>query len=191
MEIYVYSRRGLEAAKPHEVPHFIISITSVSTDLATVHQNPHTLGLLRLAFPDYEEPSEAFPESELFSSDQASRIWGFVLQHRAAAQRAIVHCEAGISRSAAVAAALRHVLGGDETEFFSGAVLAERAGLPALARVGASPSGVAAPGPGTRTAPEASRARSSRATDSAHPRCAQRRPSAGAPSAPRSCRGGP
>jgi predicted protein tyrosine phosphatase len=121
MEILVYSRRAIEATPPHEVPHIIISITSVATDRATLRVNEHTLGVLRLAFPDYETPSLAFPEAELFSEPQARSIWDFVLEHRRSAERIVVHCEAGISRSSAVAAALRRVLGGgDEAEFFSG-----------------------------------------------------------------------
>src|SRR5580698_8030751 len=120
MDILVYSRRAVDAAGPHDVPHFIISITSVATDLATLHPNEQTLGLLRLGFPDYATPSEAYPESELFSRAQALQIWDLVARHREAAKRAVIHCEAGISRSAAVAAALRRVLGGDEREFFSG-----------------------------------------------------------------------
>jgi predicted protein tyrosine phosphatase len=124
MEILVYSRRALEAAQPHDVPHIIISITSVATDRATLRLNEHTLGVLRLAFPDYDTPTLAFPESELFSEPQARSIWELVLAHRSSTKRIVVHCEAGISRSSAVAAALRHVLGGgDEAEFFSGRYL--------------------------------------------------------------------
>jgi len=120
VEIYVYSRRGLEAATPHEVPHIIISITSAPTDKATLPTNKETLAVLRLAFPDYDTPSEAFPESELFSRTQAMQIWETVLRHRRNAQRVIVHCEAGISRSSAVAAALSRVFVGNEKEFFTG-----------------------------------------------------------------------
>ncbi|HVH42669.1 MAG TPA: hypothetical protein VM925_10005 [Labilithrix sp.] len=35
-------------------------------------------------------------------------------------ERIVIHCDAGISRSAAVAAALSRALRGDDTEFFTG-----------------------------------------------------------------------
>jgi predicted protein tyrosine phosphatase len=120
MQIYVYSRLGLEAARPHEVPHVIISITSAPTDRARLPENEHTLAVLRLGFPDYDTPSLAFPDSELFSVAQARQIWATVVEHRAAAQRILVHCEAGISRSSAVAAAVARFLGEDEQEFLGG-----------------------------------------------------------------------
>lgn len=120
MEFYVYSRSGFDAARPHEVPHVVISITSAHDDLAPVRANPARLGLLRLAFPDVEEPSARFPEESLFSAEHAAQIRAFVEQHAPYVARIVIHCDAGRSRSPAVAAALARVLTGDDAEFFGG-----------------------------------------------------------------------
>lgn len=120
MEIFVYSRQALEAARPHEVPHVIISITSSVDDVAHLRANETRRGVLRLSFPDAEASSDRFPEGELFSRAHAAQIWNFVDQHRSQIERVLVHCDAGVSRSAAVGAALARVLNGDDAEFFGG-----------------------------------------------------------------------
>ncbi|MBX3206277.1 MAG: dual specificity protein phosphatase family protein [Labilithrix sp.] len=119
MELFVYSRRALEAVQPHEVPHVIVSITSGPEDVARIRSNAHCRGILRLSFPDAEAASDKFPETALFSPEHARKIWDFVLRHRDV-ERIVVHCDAGISRSAAVAAALARVLKGDDAEFLGG-----------------------------------------------------------------------
>jgi predicted protein tyrosine phosphatase len=55
--------------------------------------------------------------SELFSLDQARQIWTFVERHQGDVQRVLVHCDMGISRSPAVAAALALVLNGNGDKF--------------------------------------------------------------------------
>lgn len=120
MDIFVYSRRALEAARPHEVPHVVLSITSSPDDVARLRANAMCRGILRLSFPDADAPSEMYAEAELFSREQAVRIWEFVREHRPAIERIVVHCDAGVSRSPAVAAALAHVLNGDDAEYFAG-----------------------------------------------------------------------
>jgi predicted protein tyrosine phosphatase len=120
MDFFVYSRKAMEAVRPHEVPHVIISITSTPEDLALLRANDHCRGTLRLSFLDADEHSEPRVGGELFSLDQAVQIWNFVERHRRDIQRIVVHCDAGISRSPAVAAALAHVLNGNNEEFFSG-----------------------------------------------------------------------
>jgi predicted protein tyrosine phosphatase len=120
MEFFVYSRRGLEAARPHEVPHVIISITSAPDDVARLRANDQCRGVLRLSFPDADAPSVQFAEADLFSPSQAMQVWDFVLRHRGDIHRIVLHCDAGVSRSPAVAAAVARVLGGDGAEFLSG-----------------------------------------------------------------------
>jgi predicted protein tyrosine phosphatase len=89
-------------------------------DMARLRKNPMCLGVLRLSFPDAEVASELHAEAELFSREHAAATWSFVLQHRATIERVIVHCDAGVSRSPAVGAALGRVLNGDDAEFFAG-----------------------------------------------------------------------
>lgn len=120
MDIFVYSRSAIEAVAPHEVPHVIISITSSADDVARLRTRETCRGILRIAFPDADAPSERFREDELFSSAHAAQIWRFVLDQRAHIERIVVHCDAGVSRSAAVAAAIARVFLGDDAEFFQG-----------------------------------------------------------------------
>ncbi|AKV00393.1 hypothetical protein AKJ09_07056 [Labilithrix luteola] len=120
MQFYVYSRYGFEATRPHEVPHVVISITSSLDDQARIRANEQCRGVLRLAFADAEVASEIIPEDALFTPEHARRIWDFVVAHRDEIERIIVHCDAGMSRSPAVAAALARALNGDDAEFFGG-----------------------------------------------------------------------
>lgn len=120
MDVYVYSRSAFDAVRPHEVPHVIISITSAHDDLARIRDNPKCLGVLRLSFPDAETASEQYPESALFSAEHAEAIWSFVLEHRERIERIIVHCDAGMSRSPAVAAALLRAFDVDDSTLFGG-----------------------------------------------------------------------
>lgn len=51
---------------------------------------------------------------------RAEKIWTFVDAHCANIEAIVVHCDAGASRSAAVAAALAKVLSGDDRDFSRG-----------------------------------------------------------------------
>jgi protein-tyrosine phosphatase len=55
---------------------------------------------------------------EKTTSQQADEIWQFVEQHREQVGAVVVHCEAGVSRSPTVAAALCKGMGGDDRRFF-------------------------------------------------------------------------
>jgi predicted protein tyrosine phosphatase len=120
MDFFVYSRNALDAARPHEVPHIIISITSSPDDVARLRANKTCRGVLRVSFPDADVPSDQHAEGVLFSREQAMKVWTFVQQHLPEIERIIVHCDAGVSRSPAVAAALARVLNDDDAEFFGG-----------------------------------------------------------------------
>jgi predicted protein tyrosine phosphatase len=50
--------------------------------------------------------------------DNARAIWDFVLRYRDHVETIVVHCEQGMSRSPAVAAAICRALGGDDGQFF-------------------------------------------------------------------------
>lgn len=117
MEFLVCSRRKIETLRPPEVEHVIISVTSMRDDVAQLPTNEHCLGILRLSFADADENSRPPIGAELFSRDQALEIWQFVERHRANIERIIVHCDFGISRSPAIAAALALVLNGNGDEF--------------------------------------------------------------------------
>ena len=109
--LHVWSRDKAESeVLPDE--HAMISITDRKEEAALPACCQRKM-LLRISFPDAERPIEGH---ELFSSSDANKILDFVAQVVEAGHRVlVVHCEAGISRSAAVAAALATIA--DESPF--------------------------------------------------------------------------
>jgi predicted protein tyrosine phosphatase len=119
MEFFVYSRDVIARVAPHDVPHVIVSITSGETDVARFPIPATCRGVLRLVFADLEPRAvDASSRALLFDEEHARRIWTFVLAHRSAIERIVVHCDAGRSRSPAVAAALALAFGEDHETFF-------------------------------------------------------------------------
>jgi|GEM_PF-706025 len=122
MNFVVTDRQGIKdgAAMGLDVSHIIISISDPRSRPPAIRANRLCRGVLQVAFHD-AEPSSRFrtpPEIRLMTADDAQAIWGFVLKHRADIRAIVVHCEAGMSRSPAVAAALCRALGDDDRRFF-------------------------------------------------------------------------
>ena len=118
MEFFIYSRPAIERVAAHEVPHVVISITTTEDDRARLPASAQCRGVLRLSFPDLENAIPGIGPDELFGSAHADQIWDFVQRHRGQISRIVLHCDAGLSRSPGVAAALARVLVGDDSEFF-------------------------------------------------------------------------
>ena len=144
MRIFVCSRAAIERTDPIVVPHLFISIRTPGDPLeARLPVNGLTRGVLRLQFHDLDRvpdnpipligiPKESWTADNLFNKKLATQVLDFDRPHvehesvlRAAnlghtAVRAIfVHCDAGLSRSPAVAAALtRTLLGQDDAYWF-------------------------------------------------------------------------
>jgi rhodanese-related sulfurtransferase len=94
-------------AGPNDV---CISIRTPGAEPADL--SPNFREVLRLYFHDLGGFPEPWPaDAEQLTAEQAESIVQFALRHRQA-QRLIVHCEAGISRSVAVALALSTELAG-------------------------------------------------------------------------------
>jgi predicted protein tyrosine phosphatase len=119
MKFFVYSRHAIEAIEPHDVPHIIVSISTPPDDPANIKTNEHTLGLLRLWFFDLDQVVEGTEEKDefLFQAEQAEQILDLVATHPTA-EHFIVHCDAGLSRSPACAAAISKIMTGDDASFF-------------------------------------------------------------------------
>ena len=121
-DFVVYSRQAMEGCNgQRSMPHIIVSITTPGDPYAPakIKTNENTLGILRLSFYDLDrvEPGVEELECDLFQPSQAKEILTFVDAHPTA-ERFIVHCDAGLSRSPAVAAALSKILYGDDSRFF-------------------------------------------------------------------------
>jgi len=126
MQFLVCSRLSIKSFVPDR-NHVVISVMDPgdSEGPAKFQENEHTLGVLRLAFHDLygtkmEERIEESPgKYTYFDRAMANQIWEFVNKFNGQGIELIVcQCEAGISRSAGIAAALSKCLTGDDMHFF-------------------------------------------------------------------------
>ncbi len=117
IDVWVYSRAAIERVAPHDVPHIVISITSAPEDVARIPASPMLVGILRLSFADVESAGDD-PRLVVFSEEHARSIHDFVVAHQGEIERILVHCDAGVSRSPAVAAALTRAFGQDDAPWF-------------------------------------------------------------------------
>ena len=117
MEFHVADREGIERGVLVPSAYIVISIYDPDREKPNVKHQAGLLAVLQLAFHD-AEPTTLDRQLTMMSDDQARQIWRFVDQHKDAVGTVVVHCESGMSRSPAVAAALCAGLGGDETDFF-------------------------------------------------------------------------
>ena len=91
-----------------------ISIADTQEDFIRIRKR-RRVALLQLAFADIEYP---MPDYIIFSDSHAHDILDFVTHHWRRMNTLLVHCNAGISRSPAVAAAIARLKFGDDSEFF-------------------------------------------------------------------------
>lgn len=108
-------------------PYAMISITDPGEPLAHLEDDKNRVGLLRLQFHDIAHDPEAFAslvtatEAEMYklpNADHARQIVQFFRVWAPRIDKLIVHCEAGISRSAATGSALALALGQSDRQFY-------------------------------------------------------------------------
>ena len=126
MEVYVMSRKAaVEYCRGrHRQPSVIISISdpSLEYDEAPFRTEENRVeDILPLCFSDADGPGKDVygldvEEADLMQDEDARRVARFVLENRD--KRIIVHCDAGISRSAGVGAAIVNYFTGDARRFF-------------------------------------------------------------------------
>lgn len=129
--IHVFSRHAVEAVPPFDEPHIFISIRSPWDDKPVrLRTNEHTLGVLRMAFHDLDHmptPEELkvsyhIDWRDLFNARMARELLAFVRTHvlgKSVRPEIVINCDAGWSRSAAVAAGLEAtLLEGDDAPWF-------------------------------------------------------------------------
>jgi predicted protein tyrosine phosphatase len=120
MDFVIRSRGSIERDTPEQSSYIIISIRDPEKQEVTIRPEAGLRGVLYLAFHDADPASDmALPnDKSLMTIEHANQIWQFVQKWLGKIDAVVVHCEQGISRSPAVAAALCKHYGGDETYFF-------------------------------------------------------------------------
>ena len=120
LEIIVTDRESIEAGIIVRTRYVVISIGDAGRRSAKVRNQPGLVDVLYLKFDD-GEPSKnmTLPENiKLMSPADAKAIWDFVARHEKAVGTIVVHCEQGMSRSPAVAAAIAKHFGIAEQSFW-------------------------------------------------------------------------
>lgn len=129
MDIRVYSRAkaSFYCTEPHSTESVIISISTPGRKY--IHypftsKDNKVLEILNLEFCDADRAGDhdvygyITTEADIMNDEDARRIAELVEAHKDA--RIIVHCDAGISRSAGVGAALARHYNNDDFEYFTG-----------------------------------------------------------------------
>lgn len=99
-----------------------ISVASTAEMFVPIHRQRRK-GLLQLAFADIDRP---LPGLVHFNDDHAHDILDFVTHWWSKIDTLMVHCEAGLSRSPAIAAAISRLKYGKDREFFAEPYLPNR-----------------------------------------------------------------
>ncbi len=100
-------------------PWVAISITDPGSEPAKLLEK-NRLSVLRLQFHDLDQP--VLGSGDLFTPTMARRIIAFVIEWATHVDLLLAHCEAGISRSAAVAAFVSKALFHEDGEYFTRAI---------------------------------------------------------------------
>ena len=121
MRMIVVPRGIMKGMDPPDEQYGIISISTWESDAVRMTLPEGSVlhrGSLRLFFADIDRPCEQ-NEKVIFSQRDAKAIWSFVEGLRASGVGLLLlHCDAGNSRSPAVAAAISKVYDGDDSHWF-------------------------------------------------------------------------
>lgn len=131
MHVAIANRLSAEAVSSLiRTSHAIISITDPDKELADFAPNQNRIDILSLQFYDLEDIRDEMALEDaaeyvntfghgLFSNAQAVQIVDFVERIKDKVNGILIHCEAGVSRSAAVAAAIELMLNGSSDRIFN------------------------------------------------------------------------
>jgi predicted protein tyrosine phosphatase len=120
MEIIVKSRGALPEIAGLGAPLALVSISDFPDDFPEV-PTCDCRTVLRLSFEDVEGDFDFFedkPAARPFTAHQARQVAAFVRGLPAGVRTLVFQCEAGVSRSPAMAAAVSRFLGMDDLCFF-------------------------------------------------------------------------
>ena len=119
IDIRILNRKEAKkfSCESHDFKTAIISITD--TDKADVifekNETNESRAVLRLKFDDVERD---YKNEHCITKEDAESIVKFVNKNKNKVDKFIVHCEAGVSRSAGVGAAIMKALNGDDWDVF-------------------------------------------------------------------------
>ncbi len=125
MKFTIKSRNQAIAGNGVRNPHIIISIFTPGDEPPKVCKNKYTKQVIQLAFDDLDGPPGpatqlALGLPVLFGDEEAKAIAEKVkFWHDESVDFVVCHCDAGISRSSGVAAALSKYYNGTDFEFFN------------------------------------------------------------------------
>jgi len=121
IEILVFSRETIKEFVTDR-PYLLISIRDPKSEVVETQDNPNQVARLDLEFSDFDV--DRFPKIlntniKVFTKEDAQSIITVLRVTEKYINLIVVHCEAGISRSAGVAAALAKCLGQSDEKFFN------------------------------------------------------------------------
>ena len=116
VDFLVLNRYQVAEVTP-DVPYLIISVTDPEREEAVLAESPHRRAVLRLRFHDKGNRRPLAAGKIVMTPEEAHNVLAFVKTHLAEVKLIVCQCEGGISRSAAIAAALSRILQ-DEDRFF-------------------------------------------------------------------------
>jgi len=127
---YHFRILNIELAEKYEEDraHVVISILSPGSNIK-LPDNLKRRALLSLQFHDFNDPKldgrevrneegKLIDTLHCFTAKEAQEVVDCIQEWRDKVSVFIIHCEAGISRSAGIGAAIAKILGGDDTPFF-------------------------------------------------------------------------
>jgi predicted protein tyrosine phosphatase len=110
---------GRESVEKYQLqrPHVVISVRDPGSEKAMLPGEMTRLDALFLEFDDLDGP---YPSEKiiLFNKGHAAMILGFFEKWKDRVDTFVINCEAGISRSAGIGAALCKICGYDDSRFF-------------------------------------------------------------------------
>lgn len=101
-----------------DAPTLIISISSFNNSIPIYLKKPH-YNLVHTEFFNFNDETLELPHLHSITDDDAKRIANTVKKYQDKVKQIFVHCDAGISRSAGVAAAISKYLNNDDFKWFS------------------------------------------------------------------------
>jgi len=121
MEFLITNREKITYLKL-EMPYIVISVREPEKDFPKLREDSNRLGLLQLTFTDLdtkESAKQIGQEHLLIAEDQAKGILAFVSKYFQVIQTIVCQCDAGISRSSGIAAALSKIMNGNDSWIFN------------------------------------------------------------------------